>query len=183
MQALSDKKDFLTWLLIGWQLRCQPIRYQVWISLLTNLDFDMVLVTQIHRSQITHHTIIINHLADPILIALRFRSDKHISKNMIPQHILNIIEHVFTPKLKCVKIGLIKWKHFTRYWPLVWGIRGALMLSMICSWINSWVNGWVNNREAGDLRRYRVHYDVTVMMCFQGLLPCLHISWGVCDTS
>ena len=22
---------------------------------------------------------------------------------------------------------------------------------------------WVNNREAGDLRRYRVHYDVTVM--------------------
>ena len=24
-------------------------------------------------------------------------------------------------------------------------------------------NGWVNNREAGDLRRYRAHYDVTVM--------------------
>ena len=24
-------------------------------------------------------------------------------------------------------------------------------------------NGWVNNREAGDLRRYRTHYDVTVM--------------------
>ena len=22
---------------------------------------------------------------------------------------------------------------------------------------------WVNNREAGDLRRYRAHYDVTVM--------------------
>ena len=26
-----------------------------------------------------------------------------------------------------------------------------------------WINGWVNNREAGDLRRYRAHYDVTVM--------------------
>ena len=26
-----------------------------------------------------------------------------------------------------------------------------------------WINGWVNNREAGDLRRYRGHYDVTVM--------------------
>ena len=26
-----------------------------------------------------------------------------------------------------------------------------------------WINGWVNNREAGDLRRYRIHYDVTVM--------------------
>ena len=24
-------------------------------------------------------------------------------------------------------------------------------------------NDWVNNREAGDLRRYRAHYDVTVM--------------------
>ena len=26
-----------------------------------------------------------------------------------------------------------------------------------------WINGWVNNREAGDLRRYRAHYDVSVM--------------------
>ena len=25
--------------------------------------------------------------------------------------------------------------------------------------------GWVNNREAGDLRRYRANYDVTVMLC------------------
>ena len=24
-------------------------------------------------------------------------------------------------------------------------------------------NGWVNNRQAGDLRRYRAHYDVIVM--------------------
>ena len=24
-------------------------------------------------------------------------------------------------------------------------------------------NDWANNREAGDLRRYRGHYDVTVM--------------------
>ena len=67
---------------------------------------------------------------------------------------------------------VIKWKHFPRYWPFVRGIhrspvnsphkgqwRGALMFSLICVWIN----GWVNTREAGDLRRYRVHYDVTVM--------------------
>ena len=26
------------------------------------------------------------------------------------------------------------------------------------------LNGWVNNRKAGDLRRHRTHYDVTVMM-------------------
>ena len=37
--------------------------------------------------------------------------------------------------------------------------RGALMFSLICVWIND----WVNNHEAGDLRRYRAHYDVTVM--------------------
>ena len=68
---------------------------------------------------------------------------------------------------------VIKWKHFPRYWPFVLGIhrspvnsphngqwRGALMFSLICIWIN----GWVNNREAGNLRRYRVHYDVTVMV-------------------
>ena len=68
--------------------------------------------------------------------------------------------------------GVIKWKHFLRYWPFVRRIhrsllnsphrgqwRGALMLSLICAWIN----GWVNNREAGDMRRHRVHYDVTLM--------------------
>ena len=37
--------------------------------------------------------------------------------------------------------------------------RGALMFSLICTRIN----GWVNNGEAGDLRRNRDHYDVTVM--------------------
>ena len=67
---------------------------------------------------------------------------------------------------------VIKWKHFPRYWPFVRGIhrspvnsppkgqwRGALMFSLICVWIN----GWVNNREAGDLRGYHAHYDVTGM--------------------
>ena len=68
---------------------------------------------------------------------------------------------------------VIKWKHFPRYWPFVQGIhrspvnsphkgqwRGALKFSLICAWINA----WANNREAGDLRRYRDHYGVTVML-------------------
>ena len=68
---------------------------------------------------------------------------------------------------------VIKWKHFPRYWPFVREIhrspvnfpykgqwRGALMFTLICARMN----GWVNNREAGDLRRYRVHYDVIVMI-------------------
>ena len=29
--------------------------------------------------------------------------------------------------------------------------------------ICAWINGWVNNREAGDLRHHRDHYDVIVM--------------------
>ena len=37
--------------------------------------------------------------------------------------------------------------------------RPALMFSLPCARIN----GWVDNRKAGDLRRHRVHYDVTVM--------------------
>ena len=64
---------------------------------------------------------------------------------------------------------VIKWKHFPRF---VRGIhrspvnsphkgqwRGASMFSLIFAWINA----WVNNGEAGDLRRYRAHYDVSVM--------------------
>ena len=68
---------------------------------------------------------------------------------------------------------VIKWKYFPRYWSFVRGIhqspvnpqhkgewRGALMFSLICVWIN----GWVINREAGDLRRHRAHYDVIIML-------------------
>ena len=31
-------------------------------------------------------------------------------------------------------------------------------------WSASWINGWVNNREAGDLRHHRAHYDVIAMI-------------------
>ena len=73
---------------------------------------------------------------------------------------------------------VIRRNHFPRYWPFVRGIhrppvnsphkgqwRGALMFSLICVWINS----WINNREAGDSRLCRAHYDVIVMarlLCF-----------------
>ena len=52
--------------------------------------------------------------------------------------------------------------------PAQWPVTRALMFSLICAWIN----GWVNNREAGDLRRHRAHYDVIVMHLLDGpLLP------------
>ena len=65
-----------------------------------------------------------------------------------------------------------KWKYYPPYWSFVQGIhrspensphkgqwRGALMFSLICVWTND----WENTRNAGDLRRHRVHYDVIVM--------------------
>ena len=82
----------------------------------------------------------------------------------------------------CTHDGVMKWKHFSRYWPFVRRIhrspvnsphkgqwRGALMFSSICAWIK----GWVNNGKAGDLRRYRAHYDVTVMTCHFTMMPFL----------
>ena len=38
--------------------------------------------------------------------------------------------------------------------------RGALTFPVIC--VST--NGWINNRDAGDLRRHRAHYDVTVIV-------------------
>ena len=66
---------------------------------------------------------------------------------------------------------VIKWKHFPCCWSFVRGIQrhrwipltkasDALMFSLICVW----TNGWANNPDAGDLRRHRTHYYVTVMI-------------------
>ena len=89
------------------------------------------------------------------------------------QHCQNI-QGISRPYLVVVTThdDVIKWKHFPRNWPFMRGIhrspvnsphkgqwRGALMFTLICARIN----GWVNTREAGDLRRYRPHYDVIVM--------------------
>ena len=90
---------------------------------------------------------------------------------------------------------VIKGKHFLRYRPCVQGIhrspvnsphkgqwRGALIFSLICAWIN----GSVNNREAGDLRRHRAHYDVIVMSkkprCFHArpIVCFVHVAIDAC---
>ena len=96
----------------------------------------------------------------------------------------------------CCHVGtihddVIKWKHFPRYWPFVWGIhrspvnsphRGRWCGALMFSWICAWINGWVNNGEAVDLRRHRAHYDVTVMFTklFTKLTTSdLGFSWGL----
>ena len=40
-----------------------------------------------------------------------------------------------------------------------------------------WINGWVNNREAGDLRRYRAHYDVIVIWCVSIIRNWYYVRW------
>ena len=43
--------------------------------------------------------------------------------------------------------------------PSQWPVTRSFDAFLYCTRIN----GWVSNREAGDLRRHRTHYDVTVM--------------------
>ena len=85
----------------------------------------------------------------------------------------------WTRQLKLFHDDAINWKHFPRYWPFVREInrllvnsphkgqwRGALMFSLICAW----ENGWANQKDAGNLRRHRTHYDVIVVW-----LTCLEL--------
>ena len=97
-----------------------------------------------------------------------------IARHMRMLHPLLMVNFIHIPQDYCIGThdDVIKWKHFPRYWPFVRVIHrppvnsphkdqwhGALMFSLIYVWIN----GWENNREVGDLRRCRVHYDVIVM--------------------
>ena len=83
---------------------------------------------------------------------------------------------------------VIKLKHFPRYWPFLWGLhrspvnsphkgqwRGAFMFSLICARIN----GWVNNCEAGDFRRIRPHYGVTVMWSESPLVQFIAVTFSM----
>ena len=72
-------------------------------------------------------------------------------------------------------------------WMRIWNARGMMTPSngnifrvLICAWTNS----WSNNGDAGDLRRYRTHYDVTLMGSLHVTLR-VTVSWqatGQTDT-
>ena len=76
---------------------------------------------------------------------------------------------------------VIKWKHFPRHCPLCGEFTGHRWIPLTKGsdaelscflWSVPWINGWVNNGEAGDLRRYRAHYDITVIdITFLGTTP------------
>ena len=67
-----------------------------------------------------------------------------------------------------------------KYWPFVQEIhrsqvnsppKGQWRRTLTLSLISAWTNGWINNRDIGDLRRHRAHYDVTAMHRQNG--PCV----------
>ena len=67
---------------------------------------------------------------------------------------------------------VIKWIQIPLYWPFLRGIhrsqansphKGQWRRALSFSLIYTWIKGCVNNREAGNSRRHRAHYDVIVM--------------------
>ena len=63
---------------------------------------------------------------------------------------------------------VINWKHFPRYWPFARGIHRvprtkASDAELYVFFDLRRINRLVNNGEAGELRRYRAHYDVIAM--------------------
>ena len=111
-----------------------------------------------------HHALV----TDVVIMTSQCRCTRALSQSHVAKH----DNHAPVTPLIGSHDDAIKWKHFPRYWTFVRGIhrspvnnphksqwRGAFIFSLICDWINR----WVNNREAGDLRRYRAHYNVTVM--------------------
>ena len=49
-----------------------------------------------------------------------------------------------------------------RWIPLTKASDAELSYFFVCAW----TNGLASNRDAGDFRRHRVHYDVTVMCSY-----------------
>ena len=112
----------------------------------------------------------------PINLAVREVSIVVTLNHYDHQYHISLSCNVITTPIVIMHYDVINWKHFPRYWPFVRGIhrspvnsshkgqwRGALVFSLICTRMN----GWVNNGDAGDFRRHRAHYDVTVMgVCY-----------------
>ena len=150
--------------------------YKKMIPELSNFTFFITDYTTVRRKFCLHllAQLIVSLCPGPsgngIWRALRSLPSKRLShESNFPEssHDYNLQDYIFK-----IQDDVIKWKHFSHYWPFVWGIhrfpvnsqhkgqwRGALMFSFICVW----VDGWVNNHKAGDLRCYPAHYDVTIM--------------------
>ena len=160
---------------------CDFITTQV-VNLSNTINYPPVHSDKIMGAIINHHFIYIYCIA---LWAMH--SEINVTFPCFMEHTMVVRGALLPNTIWCIVMPLvhhddvIKWKHFPRYWPYVRGIHQspvnsphkgrwhrALMFSLICVWIYS----WVNNREAGDLRRYRAHYDAIVMISWSCPLWC-----------
>ena len=88
------------------------------------------------------------------VMALCQTSDKALSESMM------IDFHYDSSTRNILRVTGPLWGKSTGDSPHKGQWRGALVFSLIYTW----ANGWVNNRDVGDLRRHRTHYDVPVIM-------------------
>ena len=49
-------------------------------------------------------------------------------------------------------------------WPVDSPHKGQWCGALMYSLIGTWINGWAIDRDAGNLKRHRTYYDVTVMI-------------------
>ena len=87
--------------------------------------------------------------------------------------------HMFRTKFS-LHDDIIKWEHFPRNWPFVREIHRSPVnsthkdqwyVALMYSLIFAWTKRWPNNGDAGDLRRRRAHYDVTVIVLCDFVSP------------
>ena len=98
---------------------------------------------------------------------------------------------VFLPWRRHIPWWCHQMETFPRNWPFVRGIhrspvnsphKGQWRRALMFSLISVWINDWVNSREAGDLRCYRPHYDVTVMIKFPSTCSYFRMRDEACET-
>ena len=62
-------------------------------------------------------------------------------------------------------------------WPVTFPHKGRRRGVLMFSWMSAWINDRVNDRDGGNLRRHRAHYDVSVMNM---RVPPGKLCWTLC---
>ena len=178
MQQLS--LSWILWIFLSFTVISKSIRQNVSTSQSWNIPF-LVLYILCHEITITICVRLCDHLLQARIytagrmLFICYRYCVGLKQLLTIYKCLHLFHIRIFRELRCTQAYAIKsgsdhswWHHQMETFSALQVIcagnspvpgRGALMISLICVV----TNGCVNNREAGDLRRYRDHYDVTVM--------------------
>ena len=84
--------------------------------------------------------------------------------------VVRLVDKIMGGQISTYHDNVTKLKQFPRYWPFLWGVHRSPVNSPhkgqwrgCFLWSPPEQNAWVNNREAGNLRRHRAHYDIIAM--------------------